>query len=105
MSCLRVSAACAFLTLGNSGEVVSTIKEGGLSVVVDRFYEAAVLPDLWPRVLHETSLALGAEGAIMLAHPSATASAVYLDGIAELIDTFRLRMGNLRRLRSVSRGG
>ncbi len=33
-----------------------------LGSVIDRFYEAAVQPELWRTVLHEASLALGAEG-------------------------------------------
>lgn len=84
---------------------MSAVDEGSLNVVVDRFYEAAVCPELWQSVLHETSLALGAEGATILCQPNDAMPAVYSAGIAELIDAF-VREGweNIRASRGIGKG-
>lgn len=48
------------------------VREEKLGAVIDRFYEAAAQPELWRTVLHEASLAVGAEGALLLEYPNAT---------------------------------
>jgi DNA-binding CsgD family transcriptional regulator len=57
--------------------------------VVQRFFEAAAAPDLWPEALHELAQACGAEGAA--AHASRgleTFATVGSRGVAELHDAF-----------------
>lgn len=57
--------------------------------VIERFFEAAAFPDLWPEALHELSLACGATGAA--AHASdglTTLATVASEGIDELHDGF-----------------
>jgi DNA-binding CsgD family transcriptional regulator len=60
-----------------------------LATLIDRVYQAAVQPRLWRTVLHELSLALGAEGC----HPStyrgsANFAAYWSEGVDELTHTF-----------------
>ncbi len=72
--------------------------------MIDRFYEAAAHPDLWRTVLHETSLALGAEGSVILAYPDAGLGLIQSEGIDELLDRFvRGRWQNIRGARGVTR--
>ncbi len=45
------------------------LQEAKLGIMIDRFYEAAVQPELWRPVLHEFSEAIGAEGALLIPAP------------------------------------
>lgn len=47
------------------------LREEAFGQVIDRFYEAAMQPELWRAVLHEASLAFGAGGANLYPGPSA----------------------------------
>jgi DNA-binding CsgD family transcriptional regulator len=45
------------------------VDESRLAAVIDRFYEAAVTPELWPAALDELSAALGGIGGLMFYFP------------------------------------
>ena len=80
-------------------------QEGKLGTVIDRFYEAATQPDLWRTVLHETSLALGSEGAILLSHPDPSLGMIWSEGIDELVSAFSQgRWENTRAIRGLPKG-
>jgi len=66
---------------------VAGFQESKLGNAIDRFYEAAVQPDLWRPVLQEFSEAIGAEGALLIPGPEAALAPVCSEGIDELIDT------------------
>lgn len=83
---------------------MSGLQEARLGTVIDRFYEAAARPELWREVLHETSLVLGAEGAVILAYPDPKLGLIQSEGIDELLDSF-MRGGwdNIRGSRAFTR--
>ena len=65
------------------------IYESAAERVLERFYEAAALPELWPKALHELAQLCGAEGAA--AHSSKglkTFGTIGSEGVAELHDAF-----------------
>jgi len=65
------------------------VRESAAQRVVERFLEAAAVPELWPEALHELAQACGAEGAA--AHASQglkTLATVGSQGVAELHDAF-----------------
>ena len=63
------------------------VQEAKLGNVIDRFYEAAAQPALWRTVLHEASIALGAEGAELFPGPQARVRPVYSEPLDEAIAT------------------
>jgi hypothetical protein len=73
---------------GWRGSALRELNEEKLGAVIDRFYEAAAQPDLWQTVLHETSIALGSEGAILLPYPDLSSGMVWSQGTDELINAF-----------------
>jgi DNA-binding CsgD family transcriptional regulator len=50
------------------------VDESRLAAAIDRFYEAAVSPEMWPAALDELSAALGGIGALTLYFPQGTAA-------------------------------
>lgn len=67
---------------------MACFQEGKLGAAIDGFYEAAARPDLWRDVLHETSAALGARGAVMICHPAPKLGLLHSQALDELIDRF-----------------
>ena len=65
---------------------MTSFQEEVAASAVGRFYEAAARPDLWRTVLHETSLAFGAEGAFLFAPKTAAINAVSSEGIEEIVE-------------------
>jgi DNA-binding CsgD family transcriptional regulator len=68
---------------------MAELRESAVEHVIERFFEAAALPELWPKALHELAQACGAEGAA--AHSSKllkTFGTVASEGLAELHDGF-----------------
>ncbi len=61
---------------------------GELENLIERFYEAAVQPDLWRTVLHGASDVFGAEGAALLAWPYGPDGAVWSEGLDGIAETF-----------------
>ena len=53
---------------------MSEIDASRLTAAIDRFYEAALSPEMWPAVLDEFSAALGGIGALMLYFPHGAAA-------------------------------
>lgn len=87
-----------------AGQYNLAFSERNLGATVDRFYEAACNPALWPEVLHEASLAMGAEGALLISHPVAGDGLVHSEGVGELLTEF-VREGwvNVRAARGIQR--
>jgi len=78
-------------------------RESELFSVVDRFYEAAVQPALWKPVLHQASVAMGPEGALLISHPRVDTT-VYSEGVGELVDAFvKEGRANIRATRGIQR--
>lgn len=61
---------------------------GDLGQVVEDFYEAALRPELWRATLHRMSLALNADGAVLLTFPDPRGGTYNSEGIDELMDAF-----------------
>lgn len=61
------------------------LREDCLGAVIDRFYEAAIRPSLWPEVLREYSTALGAEGALILPGSASAFAPVYSANVQETV--------------------
>lgn len=71
---------------------MNAVRAEAAGQVVQRFFEAAALPELWPSALHELAQACGAEGAA--AHSSdglKTFATVGSPGLAELHENFLRR--------------
>ena len=69
---------------------MSAVRPAEFASIVDRFLEAALLPDLLPKALHGLSQACGAHGAaIHLSEGLLTLGTVGSEGIDELHDGFR----------------
>jgi DNA-binding CsgD family transcriptional regulator len=69
---------------------MSAVRPAEFASVVDRFLEAALLPDLLPLALHKLSVACGARGAALhLSEGLLTLGTVGSEGIDELHDGFR----------------
>lgn len=64
---------------------MSALRENVFKKVVDSFYEAAALPELWPETLHELSLAAGAAGAVIIPFPARAPSLTCSKGVSELV--------------------
>ncbi|GJD51332.1 hypothetical protein OPKNFCMD_4086 [Methylobacterium crusticola] len=60
-------------------------RENRLGEVVDRFYEAALRPELWRTALHAYSEALGAEGALILPGPRAAVAPACSEGLDAVV--------------------
>ncbi len=87
----------------NRSELLGKLQEARLGRVIDRFYEAAAHPELWRTVLHETSLALGAEGSVILAYPDVGLGLIQSEGVDELLDRFvRGQWHNIRGARGLA---
>ena len=68
---------------------MADLQEDKLPKLIDRFYEAAIRPELWRPVLHELSLALGAEGCRLSTYRGgANFAAFWSEGVDELTHTF-----------------
>jgi DNA-binding CsgD family transcriptional regulator len=81
------------------------LNETKLGTAIDRFYEAATHPDLWRTVLHETSIALGAEGTILLSFPDPSLGMIWSQGADELIRAFTQgQWENTRAARGLPKG-
>lgn len=62
------------------------VQEGRLGAVIDRFYEAAVVPDLWRSVLHDAGECVGGVGAVLLPGPNAPVVAVASRALEEGVE-------------------
>lgn len=67
---------------------MSSLRESMYDRVAERFYEAAVVPELWRSVLHEAAEAVGAAGGLIHCYPNAAAGMVYSEGLEEVLDRF-----------------
>lgn len=75
-----------------------------LGNLIDRFYEAAVQPELWRTALHEASLAFGAEGCrLTIYRGSANIGGFWSEGVDELAHTL-IRGGWAQRNPRAARG-
>lgn len=60
-------------------------QEARLGTVIDRFYEAAVQPELWRTVLHEASSVMDAEGIELFPGPEAAFIPVYSESLDKAV--------------------
>src|SRR5919199_6267580 len=68
---------------------MADLQQDKLAKLTERFYEAAVQPELWRTVLHEVSLALGAEGCrLAIYRGSANFGGFWSEGVDELTHAF-----------------
>ncbi|MFD0936324.1 helix-turn-helix transcriptional regulator, partial [Methylobacterium trifolii] len=61
------------------------LREDRVGAVIDRFYEAALRPDLWRAVLQDYADALGAEGALILPGPRSAIAPACSGGLDEAV--------------------
>lgn len=80
-----------------------TFDHARLGEIIDSFYEAAVRPELWRSILHQMSMIVGAEGALLLGHPISTVGAIWSEGVDETVD-FGARNGWYARNARLMRG-
>jgi DNA-binding CsgD family transcriptional regulator len=64
------------------------VQEEKLAGVIERFYEAATQPEHWRDVLHEASLAFGAEGIAFVPFGVPSLTATCSQGVDELVGRF-----------------
>lgn len=75
--------------------------------LIDRIYEAAVIPDLWPNVLHEVSAVAGCFGGILFTTPARditrwTSSAGTQQVMADFTSDPELVAGNMRLQKAIA---
>jgi DNA-binding CsgD family transcriptional regulator len=91
------------LASSSTGVCMARAQAAAVGAIIERFYEAATRPELWPEVLHEAGEAVGGVAGILLPGPKAPVAAVWSRAVDEGVE-LGMREGWYENNPRVSRG-